>query len=319
MASESHDYTRDDVDYDSTNEEDDETRNSKRARRDLAEKPRTDKREKAKAGMSVFSEEAANDEGRRQRFQLSKLNAYDRHKQLINTYQLYYPGSTGQLQRDTSTDKRDIDVIREHHRFIWKDNEVDDSWEVQLARRYYDKLFKEYCIIDLSRYKENQFGMRWRTEKEVVTGRGQFACSNKKCDERNKLRTWEVNFGYVENNEKKNALIKCRLCFECSYKLNYHHKKKEVTRRKKNKKKSSKKKKKRRSKSSRSSDSSSSSDSDSDAEGSQAAKKKVEDKQKAEEGKLEKDASDLWSKPVEREEEKTRTEVFDEFLEDLFL
>ena len=36
-------------------------------------------------------------------------------------------------------------------RFIWKDNEVDQSWEVQLAKCYYDKLFKEYCIIDLSR------------------------------------------------------------------------------------------------------------------------------------------------------------------------
>jgi len=71
-------------------------------------------------------------------------------------------------------------------------------------------LFKEYCIIDLSRYKENKFGMRWRTEKEVVTGRGQFACANKKCDERKKLRTWEVNFGYIENHEKKNALIKSK-------------------------------------------------------------------------------------------------------------
>ena len=40
-----HDYTRDDADYDSTNEEDDETRNAKRARRDLAEKPKTDRRE----------------------------------------------------------------------------------------------------------------------------------------------------------------------------------------------------------------------------------------------------------------------------------
>jgi len=87
MASSSHDYTRDDVDYDSTNEEDEETRKAKRARKDLADKPRTDRREKAKAGRSVFTEEAATEEGRRQRFQLSKLNAYDRHKQLINTYQ----------------------------------------------------------------------------------------------------------------------------------------------------------------------------------------------------------------------------------------
>ena len=36
-------------------------------------------------------------------------------------------------------------------RFLWEESEVDDSWEVQLAKRYYDKLFKEYCIIDLSR------------------------------------------------------------------------------------------------------------------------------------------------------------------------
>merc|ERR1712150_56544 len=131
-------------------------------------------------------------------------------------------------------------------------------------------------------------GMRWRTEKEVVTGRGQFACANKKCEERNKLRTWEVNFGYLENNEKKNALVKCRLCFECSYKLNYHHKKKEVTRRKQ-------------------SDASSSSD-DNSAD-TLADRKKVEEKRKAqEEEKNEKDATDLWSKPVEREDEKSRTE-----------
>ena len=118
--------------------------------------------------------------------------------------------------------------------------------------------------------------MRWRTEKEVVAGRGQFACANKKCEERNKLRTWEVNFGYVENKEKKNALVKCRLCFECSYKLNYHHKKKEVTRRKKSDKKK-KKKKKKRSKSSRNSDTSSSSDDNS--EDTAAERKKVEEKE----------------------------------------
>ena len=26
----------------------------------------------------------------------------------------------------------------------------------RLAKKYYDKLFKEYCIADLSRYKENK-------------------------------------------------------------------------------------------------------------------------------------------------------------------
>jgi len=82
------DYTREDVDYDSTNEDDEETRNAKRARRDLADKPRTDRKSKAKGHSSIFTSEQSAEEGRRQRYQLSKLNAYDRHKELINTYQV---------------------------------------------------------------------------------------------------------------------------------------------------------------------------------------------------------------------------------------
>eukprot|EP00092_Neocalanus_flemingeri_P001753 GFUD01001871.1.p2 GENE.GFUD01001871.1~~GFUD01001871.1.p2 ORF type:complete len:207 (-),score=74.18 GFUD01001871.1:1550-2170(-) len=179
-----YDYSKEDIGYDSTNEDDEDTRDAKRARRDLAEKPKYNKREKAKAHSSVFSAEAAADEGRRQRVQLLQLNAYDRHKQLVNTYQLYFPGSTAGIQRDNRNDKRDIDVIKDHHRFLWNETEVEESWEVQLAKRYYDKLFKEYCIIDLSRYKENQFGMRWRVEAEVVTGKGQFVCASKKCEDR---------------------------------------------------------------------------------------------------------------------------------------
>ena len=118
---------------------------------------------------------------------------------------------------------------------------------------------------------------------------------------------------------KKNALVKCRLCFECSYKLNYHHKRREVTKRKK---KIKRKKRKR----SRSSSSSSQSDSNSNEKNRKQKKKtrksgsEDEEKQKAEEeAELEQKATDLWSKPLEKEDEKTRTEVFDNFLEDLFL
>ena len=32
-------------------------------------------------------------------------------------------------------------------------DDKEDTWEVRLAKRYYSKLFKEYCIADLSRYK----------------------------------------------------------------------------------------------------------------------------------------------------------------------
>merc|ERR1712080_220645 len=101
--------------------------------------------------------------------------------------------------------------------------------EQQLSKKYYEKLFHEYCICDLTRYKENKVAMRWQTEKEVKDGKGQFKCAAKKCEEINSLRTWEVNFAYQEANERKNVLVKIRLCPEDSYKLNYYHKKKDVT------------------------------------------------------------------------------------------
>lgn len=41
-------------------------------------------------------------------------------------------------------------------------------------------------------------------------GKGQFICGNKRCDSQEELRTWEVNFAYVESGEKKNALVKIR-------------------------------------------------------------------------------------------------------------
>jgi len=303
---------QDDGGYDSTNEDDQYSKANKKARYDLTSKGKKNPFKHAKADKEIFRSETAMEEGRKQRLNLLSLSAYDRHKQLVNTYQLYHVGATKGLARDKSRDKRDIDVIREHHKFLW-DEEAEggeESWETQLARRYYNKLFKEYCIIDLSRYKENQFGMRWRLEKEVVIGKGQFVCGNKKCDEVKKLRTWEVNFAYVEEGLKKNALIKCRLCPECSYKLNYTHKKKDLTKKKKRR---TKKKKKKQKKRRDSSSSSSSSSSESDSEESKAAataKAAASD---------EKTAAEIWSKPAEREEEKSRDDVFNEFLEDLFV
>lgn len=153
--------------------------------------------------------------------------------------------------------------------------------------------------------------MRWRIEKEVVIGKGQFVCANKKCDEVNKLRTWEVNFGYLEREQKKNALVKCRLCSECSYKLNYTHKKKELTKKKKKRTSSSKSKKKKKRHDSSSSSSSSDHESSKESASSSKADKSAKD---------EKSAADIWSGPAQRaDEEKDREQVFNDFLEDLFL
>lgn len=82
--------------------------------------------------------------------------------------------------------------------------------EQRLAKKYWDRLFKEYCICDLSRYKENKVAMRWRTEKEVLDGKGQFTCGEKRCEARDDLKSWEVNFAYIEEGQKKNALVKLR-------------------------------------------------------------------------------------------------------------
>ncbi|XP_057305862.1 protein FRA10AC1 homolog isoform X2 [Hydractinia symbiolongicarpus] len=241
------------------------------------------------------------------------LNAYERHKKLVHDYIAYYGGKMEDFKRDSTKDKTDFDVIKENHQFIWDENDdSEDSWGKRLAKKYYNKLFKEYCICDLSRYKENKIAMRWRVEKEVVDGKGQFSCGARKCECTEGLKSWEVNFGYLEHGEKKNALVKLRLCSDCSYKLNYNKKHKKS----KKKKKKSKKKKVRKHKRKDSSDSSStdsfSSDEDTPSKGEDVKSTDGVDVKVTE-------TENIWEKPVEVEVEKSREDVFDDYLEDLFM
>ena len=102
----------------------------------------------------------------------------ERHRKFLADYDRYYGGGAAAaaerarvIRAPVSTD---ADVVRTTFQFLR--SEEDDAelgaWEARMARRYYDKLFKEYCIADLSRYREQKIGMRWRVEKEVVTGKG---------------------------------------------------------------------------------------------------------------------------------------------------
>uniref|UniRef100_A0A8D8JN97 Protein FRA10AC1 homolog n=1 Tax=Culex pipiens TaxID=7175 RepID=A0A8D8JN97_CULPI len=251
---------------------------------------------------------------------LAKLSPYELHKHLINEYFLTRPGATRWLQRDSSRDKTDHDVIRENHRFLW-DGETVDSWEKELAKKYYDKLFKEYCIADFSRYKENKVAMRWRIEKEVVVGKGQFICGSRACEERDTLRSWEVNFAYLEHGAKKNALVKLRLCPKCSDKLNYHSKKREIKRLKK------------RERSQKKSRKSGDTEIEQDVTAAEQQDKSKDDAQEIDQANSQPpestneldlpsgsstSAENLWSKGPEIED-KTREEEFDEYLEDLLL
>ena len=58
------------------------------------------------------------------------------------------------------------------------------------------------------RMQEDKLGLRWRTEAEVVSGKGQFSCGARGCAEARGLATFEVPFGYTEAGARKEALVK---------------------------------------------------------------------------------------------------------------
>ena len=165
------------------------------------------------------------------------MNAWERHRQLIREYKTYYGVSASQAiyERHGLGEKpvkpiTEGDILRRHYQFVFDDDisqtgvveaelAANDNWGRRLARRYYEQLFKEYAIADLSRYKERQIALRWRIEKEVIDGKGQFICGEQHCQVTQGLKSWEVNFAYKEHGSTKHALVKLRLCPECTEKL----------------------------------------------------------------------------------------------------
>lgn len=235
-----------------------------------------------------------------QAFHLRKMDAYDRHKELIRNYVKYYDGKISDFERDTSKDRNDFTVLKENHKFLWDSDKI-QSWEEKIAKRYYDKLFKEYCIADLSKYQSQKIALRWRIESEVRAGKGQFICGNKVCSESELLSSWEVNFGYEEQGQKKSALVKVRLCPDCSIKLNMV---KKVNKVKKKKHKTKHRKKRSHSETSKGKDSSSSEapcTSSNDAE--QCSDPATES---------------VWKGPAPETLIKSNEDQMDEFLDDLF-
>ena len=116
--------------------------------------------------------------------------------------------------------KTDADTLRDHHQFIREDGGfVSDEapWGERLAARYYGKLVKEYAVCELSGYKDGRVGLRWRTEQEVVVGKGQFECGSLACGAMQDLQSYEVPFKYVEQDERKQVRRRCVFCFERSW------------------------------------------------------------------------------------------------------
>lgn len=151
-----------------------------------------------------------------------------RHRQLMKKYaemkrQLDPKNKTGPIT--------DNDAIARNYNFIMDSDAskaqkwgrcgaVRFSWEQRLAIRYYNRLYKEYALVDLTYYEINKIGMRWRTEREVIDGKGQFSCGNLHCDNTNthELCSYEVPFRYKDLEGKVvSTLVKVRLCGPCAY------------------------------------------------------------------------------------------------------
>ena len=128
------------------------------------------------------------------------------------------------LHRYTS----DAALLRQHHEFVRseaaadKPGSADNDRVAKLADEYWAHTFREFALADLSKYETGQIGLRWRTEAEVVAGKGQFVCGANGCDGTGGLHSYEVPFTYRERDVDKQTLVKVRLCGGCAPRLFYH-------------------------------------------------------------------------------------------------
>lgn len=108
-------------------------------------------------------------------------------------------------------------ILRSEYEFL---PEQSDNNEDNFMEEYYSKLYREFCLVDLSRYKKGKLGLSWCTEDHILKGKGYKICANISCDKTKHLKAYEVNMKYTEKNEIKNALVKVYLCHKCGNKLN---------------------------------------------------------------------------------------------------
>lgn len=126
------------------------------------------------------------------------------------------------LEQGQRCTQSDYELLKQHYKFIIPDDEDDnDDRAARMVRHYHQYLFKEFALADIR--SARQVGLRWRTAKEVAEGIGQFTCANLRClatapdeDDNNFLADFELDFCYQENGAAKQALVKVRLCPNCS-------------------------------------------------------------------------------------------------------
>lgn len=104
-------------------------------------------------------------------------------------------------------------VLAEKYEFVPPEDKKPTTWQDRMVERYHAGLYKEFALADLSR--PGKLGLRWRTQQEVVQGRGEKSCGNKRCQFSTNLVTLEVPFSYVEGGVAKKELVKLKLCPSC--------------------------------------------------------------------------------------------------------
>ncbi|VEV57858.1 conserved protein, unknown function [Plasmodium vinckei vinckei] len=176
-----------------------------------------------------------------------KMDPFERHKLMM---------SLCMLEKNKNTDCQylsDYDILKKKYKFIHDVSNEKNS----LLQNYYRSICNKYVICDLSKYKEGKIGLRWRTEEEIIKGKGHIICSSKKCNNTD-LNTYEFLFQYIEEGIEKKTNVKVRACMDCAYKLHYRKIKKYLKKKKKKKKQKEKRIKHRTSSSNESSNTSSS-------------------------------------------------------------
>ncbi|KAI5799854.1 folate-sensitive fragile site protein Fra10Ac1-domain-containing protein, partial [Geopyxis carbonaria] len=141
-------------------------------------------------------------------------SAYNRHIQTTAAQKHIYDNPPP----DPVRIRTERDILEAHHRFLHPATAPEDE-ETALARAYYEKLFKEFAVMELSRWREGMVAMRWRTADEVKKGLGEKVCGSLRCGESEGLECREVDFKYQEKGKDERALVKVWVCEKCCRKL----------------------------------------------------------------------------------------------------
>ncbi|KJP84972.1 hypothetical protein AK88_05395 [Plasmodium fragile] len=140
------------------------------------------------------------------------MSPMERHKLMMSLRSL----QKTKMESDQEKYLDDYDLLKKKYQFVHDAASENNS----LLQKYYNSICNKYVVCYLSGYKEKKIGLRWRTEDEIVSGKGHMICSANDCDNTD-LKTYEFLFRYDEGGIQKETKVKLRACMECAYKINY--------------------------------------------------------------------------------------------------